>query len=385
MSPPTADQPSRPRSPAARPVGAGRPTPWSRLTTLAVVLGACVLVAVALGVGSWLGSRSDDRSGGRATGGDTTAPTGAPGEPPVEAPASSYLREAPPYVNPDSPAARAARIARAEGRDDDAALLEKAAAQGSARWLTTADHPDDVEQAVRDYAGAARAAGRTPVLVTYAIPDRDCGSESAGGFGASDYRTWAEGVARGLAGARAVVVVEPDSLLQVYRCGDADERFALLRETSARYAAAGAEVYLDAGSSNSFGHAPDATADMAQRLERAGVRDVAGFVTNVSNFQTSDDERAYGHALAALLDGARFVVDTSRNGNGPLRDDDGVVWCNPPGRALGDPPRVLDDGAHVADLWIKTVGLSDGRCNGGPPAGRYWEDHLLELARNAAW
>jgi len=42
----------------------------------------------------------------------------------------SVLASAPPYVNPDSPAAVAARRARLEGRVADAALLDKAAAQG---------------------------------------------------------------------------------------------------------------------------------------------------------------------------------------------------------------------------------------------------------------
>ena len=300
-------------------------------------------------------------------------------------PAPSYLAGAAPYVNPNSPAAVGARQALAAGRVDDAALLEKAAAQASARWLSTGDSIADVEGRTRGYAAAAAAAGQTPVFVAYAIPDRDCGNHSAGGFSVADYREWSAAVARGLEGSRAVMIVEPDSLLHVYKCGDSDERFDLLRQVSAAYAAAGAEVYLDGATSNSFGQGPKPLADIAARLEKAGVDRVAGFATNVSNFQTVADERAYANKLSGLLGGAQYVIDTSRNGNGGLRDASGGIWCNPPGRALGERPGATSDGAHVANLWVKTVGLSDGACNGGPAAGTYWEKYLLELAANAPW
>lgn len=295
---------------------------------------------------------------------------------------STVLADAPPYVDPSSAAARAARDARAEGRDEDAALLEKAAAHVSARWLGPADTAEDA----RAYAAAATAAGRTPVFVTYAIPDRDCGSHSAGGFAtAAEYTAWVDDVAAGLAGARAVVVVEPDALLHLERCGDRAARVDVLRHSVDALAAAGAEVYLDAASSNSFGWSADALRDMAQRLRAAGVDRAAGFAVNTANFQRSEHEVAYGTYLSALLGGAAFVVDTSRNGNGPLAGEDGTAWCNPPGRALGARPGATGTGPHVADLWVKTVGLSDGTCRGGPPAGRLWEEYTLGLAERADW
>ena len=305
--------------------------------------------------------------------------------PPPRVVVRSYLADAAPYVLPDSPAATAARRARLEGRTGDAALLDKAAAQGSTRWLTTSDTPTTVEGTVRALAAAAQKAGQTPVFVAYAIPNRDCGSLSAGGFTAQVYRDWSAAVARGLVGFRAAVLVEPDSLMNVYKCPDPVERFALLRQVSAGYAAAGAEVYLDAGTGNTFGRSAATLADIAARLKTAGVDQVAGFATNVANFQTTAEESAYGNKLSPLLGGASFVIDTSRNGNGALRDATGVVWCNPPGRALGDRPGATADGAHVANLWVKTVGRSDGTCNGGPTAGTYWESYLLGLAANARW
>ncbi len=133
------------------------------------------------------------------------------------------------------------------------------------------------------------------------------------------------------------------------------------------------------------GGAPSSLRDMALRLRAAGVDRAAGFSTNVSNFQRTDHEVAYGTYLSALLGGKAFVVDTSRNGNGPLAGPDGTVWCNPDGRALGPAPAATGTGPHVANLWIKTVGRSDGTCNGGPAAGAYWESYVLGLAERAAW
>ncbi|MFC4616431.1 glycoside hydrolase family 6 protein [Cellulomonas algicola] len=303
-----------------------------------------------------------------------------------ERPQTTVLAARPQYVDPTSPAARAAQDARADGRDTDAALLAKAAAQGSARWLGPQDATATVASSVRAYAATAAAAGQTPVLVTYAIPDRDCGGLSAGGFAtAGEYRAWIDQVAAGLARAKAVVVVEPDALLHLERCGDRDARLAMLRYAVGALTRAGAEVYLDAASSNSFGWGTVALRDMALRLRAAGVDQAAGFAVNTSNFQRSEHEVAYGRHLSALLSGASFVVDTSRNGTGALAGPDGTVWCNPAGRALGSPPRATLDGPHVADLWVKTVGLSDGTCAGGPAAGRLWEEYLLGLASRAAW
>lgn len=296
----------------------------------------------------------------------------------------TVLQGAPQYADPASELARAAGTAATEGRVADAALLTKAASGGAARWLGTADST----ASVRAYATAATAAGRTPVLVTYAIPNRDCGNYSAGGFPtAAGYRTWVDAVAAGLRGSRAVVVVEPDALLHLDRCGSRDERLALLRYSVDTYVAAGAEVYLDAASSNSFGWSAEQLRDMALRLRAAGVDRAAGFTTNVSNFQRTEHEVAYGTYLSALLGGgAAFVVDTSRNGAGPLAGPEGTVWCNPEGRALGPVPAATGTGGpHVANLWIKTVGRSDGTCNGGPAAGTYWESYALGLAARATW
>jgi endoglucanase len=94
-----------------------------------------------------------------------------------------------------------------------------------------------------------------------------------------------------------------------------------------------------------------------------------------------DELTAYDDGIAAELQ-KFYVVDTSRNGNGPHDTD----WCNPPGRALGLRPAIDPDRAQHpwlnAYLWVKRPGESDGdagNCYGGPSAGAWWEDYAVAL------
>jgi endoglucanase len=57
---------------------------------------------------------------------------------------------------------------------------------------------------------------------------------------------------------------------------------------------------------------------------------------NVSNFHTTEENIGYGTEISIKLGGAPFVIDTSRNGNGPPKGDagDGPSFCNPPGAGV---------------------------------------------------
>jgi endoglucanase len=127
---------------------------------------------------------------------------------------------------------------------------------------------------------------------------------------------------------------------------------------------------------------------MAPRLKAAGIDLADGFALNVSNYQATPDLIKYGHQLSALLGGKHFIIDTSRNGNGPppFEGEDERAWCNPDGRALGSPP-TTETGDPLVDAfyWIKPPGESDGTCNKGPAAGGWWPEKALEMARNAKW
>jgi endoglucanase len=114
-------------------------------------------------------------------------------------------------------------------------------------------------------------------------------------------------------------------------------------------------------------------------------------------------------ANSGIVGTTHFVVDTSRNGQGPWNfatagfGDAGTAqdWCNPPNRGLGVPPKaqpVAGNSLVDAWLWIKTPGESDGQCTRGtgpppgtdpvrhmtdPAAGSWFPEQALELAHFA--
>ncbi|HYE21973.1 MAG TPA: glycoside hydrolase family 6 protein [Verrucomicrobiae bacterium] len=246
---------------------------------------------------------------------------------------------------------------------------------------------DDTHKIVTAYVDA----GSIAVLVPYNFPNRDCGQHSRGGVeGADAYREWTRQLAEGIGPRRAVVVLEPDALTfsQDSKCSDnGKEQIALINAAVGIYkkTSPSAAVYLDIGHSNWL--PPDVAARV---LAQAGIADARGFSLNVSNFQPLADSIRYGTRILELLEAEHkvsdkgFVIDSSRNGNGPWKGKD--EWCNPPGRALGNPPTARTGIAGLdAVLWIKVPGESDGECRGGPPAGEFWPKYAEELALNAKW
>jgi endoglucanase len=281
------------------------------------------------------------------------------------------------YRDPWSPARAQARAWR-DARPADAALMERIASQPAALWL--GDWSGDVRAAAAERVAAARADGSLPVLVAYNVSDRDCGQHSGGGArDAAAYRRWIGRLASGIGAGPAAVVLEPDALAALgclapsARAG----RTRLIADAVARLTRRpGVAVYIDAGNPTWI-----AAPEMARRLRAAGVGRARGFAVNVASFSGTAASRSYGRAVSRLVGGAPFVVDTSRNGAGPAAGDE---WCNPPGRALGATPTgQTGDPAVDALLWIKRPGESDGACNGGPPAGAWWPDEALRLARAA--
>ena len=282
------------------------------------------------------------------------------------------------FVDPESNAARQAEEWRAT-RPADAAIMDRIAAQPQADWF--GDWNDRIRRTVAARVNQIVDAGALPVLVAYNIPLRDCGGYSSGGAKSPRvYRKWIRRLARGIARRRAAVVLEPDALAAIdcLRPKRRRTRLRLLaKAVRVLHSRTGASVYLDAGHS-----AWQPAERMAKRLRRAGVRRARGFALNVSNFQRTDSEIAYGRRIASSTGGKHFVVDVSRNGAGPAPD---LEWCNPPGRALGGPPGTASDPLVDALLWVKPPGESDGECNGGPAAGEWWPEYALGLARRAPW
>ena len=279
------------------------------------------------------------------------------------------------YVDPHSNAHRTADGWRST-RPADAAAMDRIAAAAQADWF--GGWSGDIQSAVAARTTTITSAGALPVFVAYNIPQRDCGSYSAGGAASADaYRAWIRGFAQGIGERRAVVILEPDALAGIgcLDTTDRDRRLALLREAvQTLKAQRGVSVYLDAGHSSWI-----SAAEMAERLRLAGIEQADGFALNVSNFHTTASNALYGEQLSARVGGKHFVIDTSRNGLGSNGE-----WCNPSGRALGATPTASTGHALVdAFLWIKRPGESDGSCNGGPVAGAWWPEYALGLAQRA--
>ncbi|MFG2684076.1 glycoside hydrolase family 6 protein [Streptomyces sp. NPDC048392] len=278
------------------------------------------------------------------------------------------------YVDPDSNAARWAAV---NGNDPRAAKIAQALVRRpAAKWF--GDWNKDVRADVDAYVTAAAAVGRLPILTAYNMFNRDNGGQSSGGAKSpEEYRAWVDAFAAGIGERPALVIVEPDSLSQIGSLpteASRAERTQLVAYAAEALASRPlVRSYLDGGNATWI-----RADEMAARLAAAGAARTKGFAIGVANYDSTDVSCTYGHqvseSLAALgAPGVRFVIDTSRNGNGAM-DGNGqhVDYCNPGGRRLGVPSSIGVGGAEYL-LWIKVPGDSDGMCGTAPdvPAGTF--------------
>ncbi|MFD9406779.1 glycoside hydrolase family 6 protein [Streptomyces sp. NPDC059989] len=296
--------------------------------------------------------------------------------------ADAAAGESPFWVDPKSAAARQVAAWEAAGRNSDAQVLRRIADRPMALWGPGGDPGPEIRRA----GAGAKAAGRTMVLTAHNIPYRDCGQRAAGGAkDARAYRSWIGAFAGAIGDGKAVVILEPDAVPHIVDgCTRADhhaERYRLLSEAVDRLKRnRNTKVYLDAGDPARIPH----PADLVAPLRKAGLEHADGFAVNVSGFQSEAAARAYGAEISQGTGNKHFVIDTGRNGDGPLPGGLGQTRCNPPGRSLGVPPTDRTGDPLVdAYLWIKRPGESDGPCRGGPAAGTWWPDYALGLARRA--
>jgi endoglucanase len=282
-----------------------------------------------------------------------------------------------PYSNADQ-----ARRRLENAGSPDAVAAAKIADQPQARWFGS--WSPDIKTVVTNFVNAADREGQLALMVAYNVPNRDCGQYSKGGAGdAEAYKKWIRDYAEGIGERRAVVVLEPDALPQLKQClsePDQARRLELIQDAVMVLASKPkVAVYIDAGHSR-WVPAPE----MAERLRLAGISGARGFSLNVSNYIADAELVEYGkQVIAALGAPTHFIIDSSRNGNGPTEDN---AWCNPKGRALGRAPTTeTGEPALDAFVWVKNPGESDGECEGGPAAGQWFEERALEMAKNARW
>ncbi|NED00898.1 glycoside hydrolase family 6 protein, partial [Streptomyces sp. SID6648] len=308
----------------------------------------------------------------RTTARPSAAPTPPPARPtaPAPAPRNRLFRH---------PHSQVLDWVRANPGDPRRPVIESRIAEQPAAVWFAAHNPGEIAGQVRAVTRGAAAAGRTPVLVPYAIPDRDCGGASKGGApDLAAYDAWIREFAEGLGAGAAIVILEPDAIA-LSDCLTAPERaarFASLARAghTLRTANPRARVYFDGG--HSGWHTP---AKQAAALRAAGAAaNGDGIFTNVANFHRTTDETAYARRVLTALGGPAglgAVVDTSRNGNGAPAAGE---WCDPAGRALGRTPTTRTGEARIdAYLWVKLPGESDG-CSGA--AGSFTPEYAYALA-----
>ena len=225
----------------------------------------------------------------------------------------------------------------------------------------------------------ARTAPQLPVLVVYNLPNRDMGHYSKGGATSwSSYMRFLEDFTDGLGSNEVIIIYEPDALPHSTLMSDfeAEWRIKIMKKGLETLTRSNAHVYIDIGHSNWL--SPKEANDLLDKVSNDKVR---GFAVNVSNYRSTQESLEWGSKVCEHRPNDHFIIDTSRNGNGPH----GNEWCNPPGRSLGIPP-TCDTGNEKCDafLWIKIPGESDGKLNKGPKAGKFWGEMAEELVTNTA-
>ncbi|MFC4014342.1 glycoside hydrolase family 6 protein [Nonomuraea purpurea] len=279
------------------------------------------------------------------------------------------------YVDPGTNAAK--WVAANPGDSRTPVIRDRIAAVPQGRWFATYN-PSTVRSQVDAYVGAAATAGKIPIAVVYAMPNRDCGGASSGG--APDhtaYRAWIDQIAAGLGGRPATIVLEPDALAIMTNCMNASQQAevkASMAYAGKRFRATSSQVkvYFDIGHDAWLG-----ASEAASRLTGADVANSAdGIAVNTSNYRATSGLVSYAKSVIAATGVSRLktVIDTSRNGNGPS----GSEWCDPAGRATGTWSTTnTGDAAIDAYLWVKPPGEADG-CIAG--AGQFVPQRAYDLA-----
>lgn len=226
-----------------------------------------------------------------------------------------------------------------------------------------------------------RAHPQLPVLVIYNIPNRDIGQYSKGGAkNVERYLEFIHTFSQGVGDNSPIIIYEPDALphstLLTER--EQDDRLSLMKQgLDILTDNCGGIIYTDIGHSNWLDYR-----DAANLLDRVNNPHVRGFSVNVCNYRTTEESLKWGRKVCKYRNDDYFVIDTSRNGVEDVTDE----WCNPPNRGCGIPSTTQTDHRRCdAYLWVKLPGESDGKCNGGPKAGKFWGEQAEELVKNSPY
>jgi cellulose 1,4-beta-cellobiosidase len=342
------------------------------------------------------------------------------------------------FLNPEY---TASVEATAKNHPEEAERIRKVATYPTGVWLSDIKAVEnlkgwlDAAKQQQDQSGVPTMT----VIVVYDLPERDCSAESSAGElkadenGEARYRTeFIDPIAaqfKAHPDQPIAVVLEPDSLgnmatnMAIPKCQKARSIYknGIVYALKA-FKLPNVSVYLDAAHAGWLGW-DDNRAKIAKVFkqvlgEAGGPHMSRGFATNISNYthlsnrdgavleptNPCPNELAYVRTLRKTLEmyGFRnhgFIVDTSRNGKGGIRDKWGD-WCNIKGAGLGERPRADPAPDIDAYWWVKPPGESDGSsdpqgprfdpmCAGknaapnAPQAGQWFEAYFMDLVRNA--
>ncbi|KAK1142376.1 hypothetical protein N8T08_007928 [Aspergillus melleus] len=309
-------------------------------------------------------------------------------------------------------------------------------------WLDTAAKVPSMGTHLADIK-SKNAAGVSPpiagIFVVYDLPDRDCAALASNGEyaidknGVANYKAYIDSIRAQLlkySDVHTILVIEPDSLanlvtnLDVPKCANAKSAYLecvdyALEQLNLPNVA----MYLDAGHAGWLGwpaNISPAAQLYASVYKNAGSpAALRGLATNVANYNAWSigtcpsytqgnsvcDEKKFINAIAPLLQNAgfpaHFIIDTSRNGAQPTKQNAWGDWCNVIGTGFGE-RFTTNTGDSLADafVWIKPGGESDGTSDSSatrydahcgysdslkpaPEAGTWFQAYFEQLLVNA--
>jgi endoglucanase len=304
-------------------------------------------------------------------------------------PAGDPLRGAVAYVDwKRSPAAKWARRWR-HRHPRAAGMLRVIAHEPSVARYGTWDGRRVGVRVARYLAQASRLEpGRVPELSTYNLSGHGCHHSFDPRSRVRTYHRWIRSLAVGIGAYRAILFLEQDAVM-TFGCLNHKGRVERVHEL--RYAINVLSrlphlvVYVDGGAADAL-----SAGRTARILRDIGVSKIQGFYLNSTHFDWTKREIRYGYEISRMTGGKHFVVNTSENGQGPLKPPHPVrqgneILCNPPGRGLGPKPTFQTGYPKVdAFAWIAYPGQSDGTCGrGAPKVGAFWAAWALQLVRRA--